>query len=210
MGQACKRVLTNLPTLTDSQRKDPERIIVALREYFIPQSNILYERFVFNTAKQKSDEMIDGFAMKLCRLADSCEFGNLQDELIRDRIVIGTTDETGRERLLRERPIPNLNQVIENLRAAEMSRSHKEAISGVAPVDHLKKMRNGRKGPNHQNQQGQKRSPTQGKKPAGKDNSTKMPKCNYCGKDKHLREQCPARNNTCKKCKNKGHWAAAC
>ncbi len=194
MGQACKRVLTNLPTLTPADRKKPDKIMQALREYFIPQRNVLYERFVFNTAKQKPGEPIDVFSMRLRRLAESCEFGQLQDELIRDRIVIGTTDETGRERLLRERPVPNLNKVIENLRAAEMSRSQREAMSGVAkemPVEHLKKMRKG---------QGRTQKPTsvQGKKVPCKDNLSK--KCNYCGQDKHPRQECPAKDAVCKKC----------
>ena len=65
---------------------------------------MLYERFVFNSAVQKAGESIDEFVLRLRKLADTCEFGELKDSLIRDHLVIGTTDEGGCERLLRERP----------------------------------------------------------------------------------------------------------
>ena len=93
MGAECKRVLNNLPGLTESDRKKPERIMTILKNYFVPQKNVLYERFVFNSAVQKSSESIDEFVLRLRKLAESCEFGNLQDSLIRDRLVIGTTDQ---------------------------------------------------------------------------------------------------------------------
>ena len=73
---------------------------------------------------------MDEYVQRLRRLADSCEFATPRDDLIRDRVVIGTTDEAGRERLLRERPVPELSRVVTNLRTAETSRSHKEVISG--------------------------------------------------------------------------------
>ena len=102
MGAECRKVLNNLPGLTDNDRKKPEKIIKLLNEYFIPQKNVLYKRFVFNSAVQKAGESIDEFVLRLLKLADTCEFGELKDSLIRDRLVIGTMDEGGRERLLRE------------------------------------------------------------------------------------------------------------
>ena len=102
MGAECRKVLNNLPGLTEADRKKPKVILEKLKQYFIPQKNVLYERFVFNSAIQKSGESIDEFTLRLRRLAESCEFGDLKDSLIRDRLVIGTTDEGGRERLLRE------------------------------------------------------------------------------------------------------------
>ena len=217
MGQACKKVLVNLSTLEETDRKNPEKIIVALREYFVPQRNVLYERFVFNTAKQKPGETVDAFVMRLRQLSESCEFGALQDDLIRDRLVIGTTDEMGRERLLRERPVPNLARAVEQLRAAEISRSHREAISGTASgssqVEHINKRPRNKSRASAQ-QSGQQAKPRKKQKPGqGKsqeNRSENKPRCNYCGRDKHPRRECPARDSECSKCKNRGHWAVAC
>ena len=124
MGTECRKVLNNLPGLTEADRKKPKVILEKLKQCFIPRKNVLYERFIFNSVIQKSGESIDEFALRLRRLAESCEFGDLKDFLIRDRLVIGTRDEGGCERLLRERSVPDLNKVVENLRAAEISREH--------------------------------------------------------------------------------------
>ena len=37
-----------------------------------------------------------------------------------------------------------------------------------------------------------------------------MKKCCWCGKSLHKREECPAINATCRKCKNRGHYASEC
>ena len=120
MGGECKKVMNSLPTLSMEDKKKPTRILEELRKHFVPQRNVLYERFVFNSANQKTTESIDEYVVRLHQLADSCEFGSLKASLIRDRIVIGTSDECGRERLLRERPVPDLEKVVESLRAAEI------------------------------------------------------------------------------------------
>ena len=115
MGPESKKIMNSLPCLTDADKKNPKRIIEELGKYFVPQRNVLYERFVFNSATQKPSETVDEYVVRLRQLANSCEFGDLKDSLIRDRIVIGTSDENGRERLLRERPVPNLDKVVESL-----------------------------------------------------------------------------------------------
>ena len=130
VGADCKRIMNSLPSLSAADQKDPARIVQKLKKHFIPQRNVLYERFAFNSAVQKPGETIDEYVVCLRHMAESCEFGTLKDSLIRDRIVIGTTDDGGRERLLRERPVPNLEKAIESLRAFEISRIHKQVIRG--------------------------------------------------------------------------------
>ena len=108
---------------------------------------------------EKPGETIDEYAVRLRQIAESCEFGTLKDSLIRDRIVIGTTDEGGRERLLRERPVPNLEKAIESLRTFEISRTHKQVISDKEPemIQHTEKRRNTYKpkGPRKAGKQGE-------------------------------------------------------
>ena len=224
MGAECRKVLNNLPGLTESDRKKPKKIVKLLKEYFIPQKNVLYERFVFNSAVQKVGESIDEFVLRLRRLADSCEFGDLKDSLIRDRLVIGTTDEGGRERLLRERPVPDLNRVTENLRASEISREHRQVISGKGEptsIDYVRKKQIPMKKSNQGQRPGQSQKRFEGKNnfqnqsgyrkyskpPAARDG----PKCKWCGgKLDHPKKDCVARNTKCYKCQKVGHFAKAC
>ena len=51
-------------------------------------------------------------------MTDACEFQNLKDSLIRDRIVFGIADNNARESLLRV-PGLTLNETLEIARAAE-------------------------------------------------------------------------------------------
>ena len=76
MVAECKRELDNLPELTTHDRKKLKVIVKRLRDYLIPQENVLYERFVFNSAIQKSGESIDEFTLQLRKLAESCESGD--------------------------------------------------------------------------------------------------------------------------------------
>ena len=48
MGQECFRVFQQL-NLTDEQRNSSAAIINHLNNYYVPKTNIIYERFKFNT-----------------------------------------------------------------------------------------------------------------------------------------------------------------
>ena len=50
----------------------------------------------------KTEEHSMHFLLDLCNKAKTCEFGTLQDSLIKDRIVCGIDDKSIRERLLRD------------------------------------------------------------------------------------------------------------
>ena len=119
IGKECYEVYENLP-LTVDERKDSDSIISKLTEYFEPQRNIIYERYLFNSATQRSENKIDQFVNELRKLASTCEYGTLSDELIRDRIVIGISDSSMRARLLRESDL-TLNRAIDMCRASEQA-----------------------------------------------------------------------------------------
>ena len=61
--------------------------ILLLREM-----NILYERYRFNNRNQDAGESIDTYTSNLRSVSDTCNFGTLKDEMIRDRIVCGVRD----------------------------------------------------------------------------------------------------------------------
>ena len=117
MGIECKKILKRLQLSTD-EMKDPSVILGKLEEYFVPTRNILYERYVFHTTEQQPHETIDQFLIKLRRLAESCQFGLLEDEMVRDRLVLGCKDTSARTRLFREKDC-DLKKAIESLRISE-------------------------------------------------------------------------------------------
>lgn len=93
----------------------------------------MFERVKFGFANQAEHEIIDQYVVRLCRLAESCEFEGLRESLICNRLVIGTRDSSTRDRLLRERLVPGLTRCIEALKASELSRIHKEQLKEAVP-----------------------------------------------------------------------------
>ena len=56
---------------------------------------------MFNTRRQQAGETIKEYVEEVKKLSETCDFGSLQDRLIRDRLVIGFSDAETRTQLLR-------------------------------------------------------------------------------------------------------------
>lgn len=62
--------------------------------------NVVHERYIFNKRSRRSTETVRGYIVALSVLAESCEFGELKQGLIRDRLVSDENDPQIRKRLL--------------------------------------------------------------------------------------------------------------
>ena len=146
---------------------------------------------------------MDCYLVRLRQLAESLEFGTLKNSLIRDRLVIRTTDASTRDWLLRERPVPDLARCAESLRMSEMSRTHKQEMEGkpdshgATSVEFVK--RNVRK------PQGMDKWT-----PSFQRSAKKGAKCEYCGYSFHNRSECQAHSAKCNSCGKIGHYAVMC
>ncbi|UYV76722.1 K02A2.6-like, partial [Cordylochernes scorpioides] len=76
-----------------------DSVFKAFDSHFCVRKNIIYERAKFNKRIQEDWEPVDEFITSLYKLADSCEFEGLHEQLIRDRIVIGVRDKALSERM---------------------------------------------------------------------------------------------------------------
>uniref|UniRef100_A0A8B9JE72 ribonuclease H n=1 Tax=Astyanax mexicanus TaxID=7994 RepID=A0A8B9JE72_ASTMX len=192
MGAECRHIYKHNLALTDEQRADTRAILDALEEYFKPAKNVIYERYNFGICKQEEGEPIDSFVTRLREKAATCEYGELKDDLIRDKIVLGIADENTRRRLLRERQL-TLNSAIDTCRMAELTNQRlKSMIQDAPPLDCVNAMR----------QQSTKQpSPT----------DTVPIQCRYCGSNHRAgREHCPAFGKQCKACGTSNHFARVC
>lgn len=95
MGEESEDILIQFQKIPDTY----EEVLNVFDKYFIPRRNIIYERFKFNSTVQKPGETIDLFITSLHTLAEHCNYGQLKEELIRDRIVVGMLDTKTSERL---------------------------------------------------------------------------------------------------------------
>ena len=101
IGKEALQIYHLLP-MTEEERKNPKEIIEKLETYFKPKRNIVYKRYMFFSRDQKAKETFGFYLTSLRRLASSREFTQLEEELIRDRVALGTTDGGVRARILRE------------------------------------------------------------------------------------------------------------
>ncbi len=102
MGGDCLKIMESISTLTADDKKDPANILLALKTHFMPEPHVLFERYKFNIATQPENEQADQFLVRLRQLSETCEYGDLKDSLIRDRLVIGSHDQNSCDRLMRE------------------------------------------------------------------------------------------------------------
>ena len=155
--------------------------------------NVIYERLVFNQRNQKEGERIDNYVSELKRLSLTCDFGDLRDSLIRDRIVGGVLSDELRGELLKK-PDLTLQKAHDYCRTFEAAELQKYKFStpagagtehsiGIQPVNKLNE---------------------QDKKPPRS--------CKFCGYKHPFTKpsRCPAFGKLCLKCKQKGHFAQVC
>lgn len=178
------------------------------KEYCEPRKNLTYIRHVFFTRNQGPDEPIDNYVTDLKTKAQPCEFGNLSDGLIRDRIVCGIHDEACRARLLRESDL-TLAKAIDVCRAQEMSTKQLKSLKGSEEqtVAAISQSKSGRKvsSQNYSKHTKHAKQRTGNQRP----DSTDGRSCRNCGR-RHMKDSCPAFWKPCHRCHNKNHFAKYC
>ena len=95
-------IYDGLPFGNDEEKTNIAKVLDLLEKYFIGEINETYERYLINKREQESGESFDAYLSNLRSLAKTCNFGELRDNLIRDRIVIGIWDNSIRKKLLAE------------------------------------------------------------------------------------------------------------
>ena len=87
--------------ISDDNRKY-DKVLEKFDEFFKIRHNIIFERACFNKRNQKPGKMAEDYITILHQLAGSCEYGEIKDEMIRDRLMVGIRDESLLEHLQME------------------------------------------------------------------------------------------------------------
>ena len=175
-------------TLSEDERKDGEKVLEAFEKYCIGETNETYERYTFNCRNQEANETIDAYVSALRKLVKTCNYGELENSMIRDRIVIGIRDTRTRKRLLQEKKL-DLSRCIDMCRASEKTDERVKTMNQEEVSAAEKKM----------------------SKNSKKETSMPNRECWYCDK-KHApkKEACPALGKKCHKCGEMNHFAKKC
>lgn len=184
-------------TFTEAEENKIEPLVAKLEAYCAPKKNVTYERYLFFSCTQNG-RPIDAFVTDLRTKAKTCEFGTLNDSLIKDRIVCGIDSQSVRERLLRNNEL-TLEVAINTVRAAETSKTQMESLNSLeaAAVNFVTK--NQKQPPRYQPM----------KKRQQKQQHQQIKPCGRCGYI-HKPKQCRAFGQTCHKCQGRDHFAHMC
>lgn len=171
-------------------------------EHFAPKISTTFERFVFNKLNQTEGESFDQFFTKIKNQSKKCEFGDLSDSLLRDKIIIGIYSDSVREKLLAESD-PTLDFTIKmcktyEITSIQLAELHSKTTTGVDEIAFKKYSKEKSK---LQNRGIENRS-------AVSNNEDKF-ECKRCGTT-HGKRSCPAYKARCKSCNYRGHFAKMC
>ena len=131
------RDIYNTMAFKDTEVDKIEVLFSKFDEYCEPRKNIIMERYKFNTRVQRSDETPDQYVTELKLLANNCELGVLESELIRSRVVYGITSECVKERLLREQDL-TLEKALELCRMNEQSKEQMKVLHKAQGVNSIR------------------------------------------------------------------------
>ena len=192
MGDSADDILQTLQL--DEGTVSYEEIKKSLNDYFAERRNIIVERARFNERSQKPGESVDTFIQDLYRLANNCDYGTLKDDLIRDRIVVGILDDSLSDRLQSKGTL-TLAQAVQMSRQAESRAQNRDLVRGDNKPAQVEFVDPGGSG---------------NRKTPNKESSQPTPSCGWCGRERHHRQVCPAKDATCNKCKKRGHFQKVC
>ena len=182
--------------------EDPKKyadVINKFTNFCMPKKNLVYERYVFNICVQKEGQNVDSYVTELRHKAQTCDYGELKDSLIRDRIVVGINSTQLKEKMLQDKDL-SLESAISRCKSAEMTQRQMQVIQekgsayGGKETEPVNVIKHGRKG--------NRKSQINNAHPETFD-------CNKCGKN-HQHKKCPAYSAVCHKCKKKGHYKQFC
>ena len=213
MGEEAESVLSSTD-ITDEDRKKYDAVMAKFDAFFQVRRNIIFERAKFNRRVQNEGESVEQFITALYTLVETCDYGTLKEQMIRDRIVVGILN-TG----LSERMQSEANLTLE--KAKTMARQ-KEAIaeqnsqlrgdgSKQAPILLGQVRGNPSSRPTSRRRDIAVRSDKRSSVTDATRVSLGKPQCTRCGRSKHQTgDRCPAKEATCHKCNRIGHYQSQC
>ncbi|XP_063549077.1 uncharacterized protein LOC134756180, partial [Cydia strobilella] len=133
IGDQCRDVYDQF---TDQTKCDTvDKVLAKFDDFFYPKKNLTIERHRFFTRDQSEFESVEQYVFELNKMAVKCEFKDLCQDLVRDRLICGIRDGTLRERLLRE-PDLTLTKAVEIGNLAELSRAQAVTLKSESTEHH--------------------------------------------------------------------------
>lgn len=174
-----------------------------LDKQFTGKRNIIYMRAKFNSRVQKDGELAEAYIGELISMAKNCDFKSLENELIRDRLVVGIRDIKLSETLQMDESL-TLEKAIDKIKQSEqIKEENRELRRNPEVVNRVTQQNNSTRW--------ERKNRNETKEERQKETNAPSNQCYKCGKrPSHPKNKCPANKVRCRKCKIVGHFAAQC
>ncbi|UYV83268.1 K02A2.6-like, partial [Cordylochernes scorpioides] len=202
MGDRADDIFRTFKFEKEEEATKIDSVLKAFDSHFCVRKNIIYERAKFNSRIQEDREPVDEFITSLYKLADSCEFEGLHEQLIRDRIVVGVRDKALSERMQLDSEL-TLEKAVKMVRQQEAVRQQQVDLQRLSTGQKVNQVKFNSK----------KQSPKQQQQPSRKkEKSAKTrSRCPKCGGLPHREGQvCRDEGQRCNLCSKTGHFANCC
>ena len=98
-------LIKSLPFEDNSYRTQVDKVLELLENHFVGEVNEICKSFNFFTRQQRESETNTAYIAGVHRLAATCNFGDLQECMIREKIVFGIRDNALQKSLLEGRKL---------------------------------------------------------------------------------------------------------
>jgi len=204
LGAEGQRQFEGLENSEDFQRAHTT-VLAACEALFKPQVNKLIALRNFVTRKQGTNETASEFAAELRILAADCQFGNQENDQIKNFLALNCRDSETQQKIFADHVDDNLADLLHFMVAQESAKKdvrslQKPAVAAIASGHSNSGGRGGRGRQQGRHQTSQQR---------GSENSQK---CDGCGRPGHSirSEECRAKGKICNSCQGKDHFAHQC
>ena len=190
VGAQTYQLIRNLVAPGKPTEKSFGELVKLVKGHYQPTPSVIVQRFKFNSRAQLQGESIATFIAELRRLSEHCGYGESLNDMLRDRLVCGTTNSQLQKRLLSE-PDLTFKKALELAQALESSEQGSQYL-----------------------QQQQKHTPNVNKldrRPRPPASAVAIPgkPCYRCG-GPHSSAKCRFKEASCHLCKKTGHIAKMC
>ena len=143
MGDEADDILGSF-RLSEEEGKTFDVVRARFENFFVKKRNVIYERARFNLRRQEEGESVASFINDLYALAEHCGYGELHDEMIRDRLVVGIHDKKLSEKLQLDADL-TLEKAVTSVRQSEMVHQQQSLLHGEEtkqiPIDAVQTFR---------------------------------------------------------------------
>ena len=94
------RMYNGLPFASAAEKNSIDRVPTLFAAKCVGETNIRYERYLFLDSRQSASEDFEEYLTDLKAIVQRCEYGRMEDELLRDRLLHGIANDAVRKRLL--------------------------------------------------------------------------------------------------------------